>query len=357
MEPACCRISREGFAAEEEGGVADVHIRDVRDIDHDLIHADAAGNRGFLSVEDDVAFGAVGADVTVGVADGERGDDAFALGDELAAIADGFAGMEMFEEDDFRIELHRLFERDGMRDLVRRPEAVLDDADAHHVVMSLGDFEDGRAFGDMADGDVNAACFDGVERLLESGELLLRVRLVFAVGGGEMGECALELEARQSFDIGSEVSGFFGTDADAAHARLNLEMDFRRLAEAHGGIRKRLRELLRADGLRDAEIDDGLRFLGENHAEEQDGLRETGLPELDALADGCNGEIVRAMLDGDARARNRAVAIGVGFDDDAEFRAWADAGLDVFEVFGISGEVDFGPGGAGWHDLFPLSDL
>ena len=63
------------------------------------------------------------------------------------------------------------------------------------------------------------------------------------------------------------------------------------------------------------------------------------------------------MLDGDARTRNRAVAIGVGLDDDAEFRAWADAGLDVFEVFGISGEVDFGPGGAGWRDLFPLSDL
>ncbi len=63
------------------------------------------------------------------------------------------------------------------------------------------------------------------------------------------------------------------------------------------------------------------------------------------------------MLDGDARTRNRAVAIGVGLDDDAEFRAWADAGLDVFEVFSISGEVDFGPGGAGWHDWFPLSNM
>ena len=79
MQPRRGGVSWERFAAEEERRIADLDALDVRHVDHDLVHADAAGDGGFLSFDDDVSLRAVGADVAIGIADWQRRDDALAL--------------------------------------------------------------------------------------------------------------------------------------------------------------------------------------------------------------------------------------------------------------------------------------
>ena len=127
-------------------------------------------------------------------------------------------------------------------------------------------------------------------------------------------------------------------------------MHLRRFPEPHGSVRQRLREFFRANNLRDVRIDDNLRFFRQNHAEEEDWLRKAGLAEFDALADRRNSEVVCPMFDGDARARDCPVPVRVRLDDDAELRAVLNARLDVFEIFGVSFQIDFSPSCPVRHD-------
>ena len=148
-----------------------------------------------------------------------------------------------------------------MRDLIRRPHAVLDDAGAHHVVVRLRNLEDGRRLRDVADLEFDACFLNGSQSLLKLCELTLRVRLVLAVCHREVGEHALNLDVRQLLDRRGQRADLLGADADAAHACLDLEMDLRRLVLAHRLARDGLRERQLADDLRDIVVDDIARLI------------------------------------------------------------------------------------------------
>ena len=116
-----------------------------------------------------------------------------------------------------------------MRDFLRRPHTVLDDAGAHHIVMSFRDFKNSRRLRDMTDFKVDTGLFDFRKGLLEFLKLSLRVRLVFAIGHGKVREHAFNLDIRQFLDSRCQSTDFFRTDADAPHARLDFKMDLRSL--------------------------------------------------------------------------------------------------------------------------------
>ena len=172
-----------------------------------------------------------------------------------------------------------------MRDLVRRPHAVLDDAGAHHVIVRLRYLEDGRRLRDVADLQRDASRLDRLQRLLKLHELPLRVRLVLAVRHREMGEHALDLDVRQLLDRCGQGADLLGADADAAHARLDLEVHLGHLVLAHGLARDGLCERQLADDLRDIVVDDVARLVRQHKTEEQDWRREARLAQLDSLAE------------------------------------------------------------------------
>ena len=148
-----------------------------------------------------------------------------------------------------------------MRDLVRRPHAVLDDAGAHHVVVGFRDLEDGRRLRDVAELELDACFLNRFECLLELHELPLRVRLVLAVRHRKVGEHAFDINVRQLLDRRSQGADLLGADADAAHARLDLEVHLGHLVLAHGLARDGLCKRQLTDDLRDIVVDDIARLI------------------------------------------------------------------------------------------------
>ena len=64
-----------GVAAEERGDAAFGHItRDTRDINEELIHADAPGHGATLTIDEDVAGVAERAAPAIRIADGDEGE-------------------------------------------------------------------------------------------------------------------------------------------------------------------------------------------------------------------------------------------------------------------------------------------
>ena len=242
-----------------------------------------------------------------------------------------------------------------MRDLSRRPEAVLDDAPAHHVEMRLRQLEDRGALRDMAERHMDAARLDGRECPLERRELRPRVRLVPVIRRREMGEYPLKHEPRQPRDIGGELRRLLRADADAPHARLDLEMHLGRPALRHSRRRERRRELPRADRLRDVIGDNVRRLLRQDQSEQQDRLREALLAQLDALRDRRDRQIRRAVCDGDARARDGAVSVGIRLHHHTEPRPPPHTLLDLLDILRIRGEIDLRPSGTIRHRNLPLS--
>ena len=78
------------------------------------------------------------------------------------------------------------------------------------------------------------------------------MRLVSNVCHGEVGERAFQLNVRQGGDVTRECRSFFARTADAPHARVDGEVQLRRLFLTHG---------FGGNGFGEREIRDGLRHI------------------------------------------------------------------------------------------------
>lgn len=79
----------EGRVAKKSDGVSNLNVRDLCDVNHHKIHADAANKRRFFSFNEGVSsFGEVAVDAVV-VADGKNGDKSILFYFMDPSVADG----------------------------------------------------------------------------------------------------------------------------------------------------------------------------------------------------------------------------------------------------------------------------
>lgn len=108
----------------------------VADVDHELVHADVAGDGEAAAADEDAAAVGEGAAVAVAVANGDGDDAGLFLGDVGVVVADAEAGADDFEVRDLR------FEGEARGDLELRGVAVDHKAGADHVEVGIGVVED-----------------------------------------------------------------------------------------------------------------------------------------------------------------------------------------------------------------------
>ena len=163
----------------------------------------------------------------------------------------------------------------------------------------------------MANLQRDASRLHGLDGLLEFRKLHLRIGFIPAIRHREMREHALDLDTRQLLHRRREHTDLLGAHADAAHARLHLEVYLRDLMLAHGLSGNRPRQLQLAHDLRHIVIDDRPGILRAHNAQEQDRRRESRLPQLNGLGDRRHRKISRAALHSHARHRDRTMPVGI----------------------------------------------
>lgn len=197
------------LAADEDNFVADLHIRNVGDIDHALVHADAADDLAALAVNEHFCVVAHHAHPAVGVADRERCDDVAFFGGVGAAVADAFASVFFFDIGDARLEREHWFYVDVLvLRFVARVDAVEDNAWAYHIEEIFRMVDDDGAVADVADLWCEAAFSETVEEEVVAFPLQMGVGLVGVVGFCEVGEEPGEFYVRQFQDPLRSCRGF-----------------------------------------------------------------------------------------------------------------------------------------------------
>lgn len=137
--------------------LADFYVIHVAEVDHQLIHTDAAHDGTALSAKEEAGscFGKMAA-VAVGITDGHGGDVHISVGGEGAAVADGGAGTELLHVGDHGLEAQgRLYVTLVPHD-AGRCEAIEDDSGSDHIKMAAGKIQSGGAVGAMSDGKGDA---------------------------------------------------------------------------------------------------------------------------------------------------------------------------------------------------------
>ena len=182
-------IRRQGLRSEERTDIPHFCLRNIRNINHKLIHTDTACDRGAFSAHLDPAA-RIGAKVAVCIADRQGRDTRLALCNKLAPIADRLSGLDGLNVDDSRAELHARTKINRARHLIRGPETILDDAGAYHINVDIGDLKDRRRLCNVLDGDMNARRLNGIAGFLKEFDLLFGKRLIRNISECKVGENA-----------------------------------------------------------------------------------------------------------------------------------------------------------------------
>ena len=194
---SCHPSGREGRDLTENQDLVTYVAVDVRDVQHELIHAHPThdGSGGVTHAETISGLPQRAAEA-VGVADGDGGDLPCCRCGIGAAVADGLVGLHGLDVGDDRAQAHDGAQIGVIAQALRGGETVEHDARAHHVQVAFGIVENGGAVGAMADGEGYAHLGQAIDRLGEQRKLCAGVCLaaLTLVGGGEMGENTFGLQ-------------------------------------------------------------------------------------------------------------------------------------------------------------------
>src|ERR1700677_2828549 len=295
---------------EEDGFLAGGDVGGERgDVDHDLVHGDAAEDGAAPAADEDFrTLAGKAALVAIGITHGERGDAHGLRRDEGAAVADAVAGGDLADEGDAGLEGH-----DGAQFLLERVDrrtAVEGETDARHLERVAGKCDGAGAVEHVDEGGADAGGAEPGDDGLEAGELGGGERLVL-VGDGEGGGHGFCFDAREHGDLAHGGKDVLFVEADAAHAGVDGDGDFQRIVT---------REAFKGNGLfgggddgdESAPGDFGA-LIGKRGAEDVDAGRDDDpgdFGDLDCLGEVCDAE------GGDERGEflhdgERAMAVGV----------------------------------------------
>src|ERR1019366_3215564 len=150
-----------------------------------------------------------------------------------------------------------------------------------------------------------------------------------------MGERAFKAQMRTIRQRARKCGDFRGRNAEAIHARVNLEMKANRPAaratRAHGSAFEQPQLLRPHDRRREMVLEDELFFAGPEAGEYQHRLADATLPQLGAFGGTGHAKPVGARAGKRTRNGKDAVAGGIALDDRKNFpaRAARASGVDV----------------------------
>ena len=214
--------------AEDLHRIPHLYLRQVRQVHHAHIHADAAPLRcraiGRLHRH------AVGKppEEAVGIADWQHAHTGLSLRAEGPAIADGGIRVKDLDGGHAGLQPHHRPQAQPLRVI---PHAVKGDAGADHIERILG-IENGRAaVAAVADLRLDAHALESAQHLREALELRMRKIRVGSVDGirdREMHENSLDEKLghlRNFLQLLDRLRVVIGKEAEARHARVQLDVD------------------------------------------------------------------------------------------------------------------------------------
>ena len=304
---------------------------DVGHIDHANVHANVAHIVGALPIDETVAVAVAQMAVeTVGIAYRDSSNDAIAIDERMAAIADTRTGRHMAKLEDGGLQ-----RRDIVEDVVRaRIDAIEANAETAHVELAVAEMVNARGVVDMTDDMVGegglqlAAAHIKLLKLL-AGEI---VKLV-GIGTDKVAEDATRDDSRLGLEAGNQlVHVFQRIESKPTHARIELDVDgIARDALAAGGLDKGVEE---TEG-----IDLGLQVVVEHRLEgghlgvhHHDVARDAIAAQRHALVGHGHGQVIDAVVLERLGHLHGTRSIGVGLDHADEFRAGSHHGAVVVEI-------------------------
>ncbi len=266
----------------------------------------------------------------------------------MAAITDCRPGIDELDVGNAAAQGHdgpQVIRRDI--DFRRRFATVHDDSRPDHVAVIFRQFQDGCTVAAMAQGDVDAFFFHALAHPAEMTVLLARKGLVFHVGNGKMGEHTADFDIRQGCDsLDFRNTKFIDLETDAAHARIDGDMDAQGLAQATGFLRKEFGILQVKDSGFDVILQEFFRPPGVRMAEDEDFVVNMRLAaELDGFIQAGYGKTVSPVFGKGLGQFDTAVAVGIGLDDGSDFDIRPDMLAYLAHIMSRCVEVDLGPDG------------
>ena len=304
---------------------------DVGHIDHANVHANVAHIVGALPIDETVAVAVAQMAVeTVGIAYRDSSNDAIAIDERMAAVADTRTGRDMAKLEDGGLQ-----RRDIVEDVVRaRIDTIEANAETAHVELAVAEMVDARGVVDMTDDMVGegglqlAAAHIKLIKLL-AGEI---VKLV-GIGTDKVAEDATRDDSRLGLEAGNQlVHVLQRIESKPTHARIELDVDgIARDALAAGGLDKGVEE---TEG-----IDLGLQVVVEHRLEgahlgvhHHDVARDAIAAQRHALVGHGHGQVINAVVLERLGHLHGTRSIGVGLDHADEFRAGSHHGAVVVEI-------------------------
>jgi len=304
---------------------------DIGHIDHADVHADVAHIVGTLPIDEAVAVAVAQMSVeTVGIAYRDSSNDAIAIDERMAAVADTRTGRHMAKLEDGGLQ-----RRDIVEDVVRaRIDAIEANAKTAHVELAVAEMVDARGVVDMTDDMVGegglqlAAAHIKLLKLL-AGEF---VKLI-GIGTDKVAEDATRDDSRLGLEAGNQlVHVLQRIESKPTHARIELNVDgIARDALAAGGLDKGVEE---TEG-----IDLGLQVVVEHRFEgghlgvhHHDVARDAIAAQRHALVGHGHGQVIDAVVLERLGHLHGTRSIGVGLDHADEFRAGSHHGAVVVEI-------------------------
>lgn len=212
-------VPRGDRVADESDFVADEGFM-VADVDHELIHADAASDGVMVGAEKDGGLVGEGARVTVAIADWDGDDTGLLVRFVEMAVANARIWRNNFEIRDMRFKGETGAEV-GMMGAVGR-YAIAEEAGADHVKVRVGVEECAARVGDVPEdmgvGDLGLEGMEGVDLGLDE-------RMIWLVGGGEVRVDAGDFKIGIFQKVVVEVKRGRGSHASPVHPGIDLEVN------------------------------------------------------------------------------------------------------------------------------------
>ncbi len=339
--------------AEDHGGVADLDGQ-VADVEHELVHGDATGDREAAAVQEHGSARGGDARDPVGVAERHEHERRRPGGAVIQPVGDAVPGLDALDGDDVGLERHGGDQTEiAAGAVVERRDAVDRDAESHHVEAGGRQADPRGARGQVLLHGSRARLLGHAHRIVEAGE-----RGVVVLGRGVGQVRPQRVQGQLARGVGGdgrahEVRPQLGGGAVAAEPGVGLEV--------HAGPDPRGApgggDALQLPQRRDAEVDPLLHRDAEVGVDPVQPGQEAGgdarPAELDRRRDVEHGEALGAGLEGGARDLERAVPVGVGLHGDhrarrgGERRERADVVADRVEVDDGAAAGRDGSGGGG----------
>ncbi len=147
----------------------------------------------------------------------------------------------------------------------------------------------------------------------------------------------------RSADRAQEFERFPREHAETPHPRVDVEVDARAESEAPREILEHRAPVGGVQGDLDPMTQAVLRFFVDDRPEDEDRHTHSRGAELQRLGRIADAERRDAASDGVVRDGDRAVAVGVGLDDEHDAHAGTRAPADHGQIVGHRVEIDLGP--------------